>query len=155
MSPRGDRRQKPSSGGAENPRLPVVRKRVATAPAGRGVYRWMNDKGEEMYVGKCKSLKQRLAQTVKSPRKFCEACALEARVIDEDRDAFLTCLGQCPREGFGRIVAGQVQKSVGRQNAILREPVHAELKGHHLERTRPGPPRHPKLNGFEVEEIRR
>ncbi len=64
MSPRGDRRQKPSKAGPENPRFPELRKRVATAPAGPGVYRWMNDTGEVVYVGKAKSLKKRLAQYV-------------------------------------------------------------------------------------------
>jgi excinuclease ABC subunit C len=49
---------------AENPHLEALRKRVASASTGPGIYRWKNDKGDVLYVGKAKNLRKRLAQYV-------------------------------------------------------------------------------------------
>lgn len=47
-----------------NPHLPELQKRVAQAPTDPGVYRWMNDKGEVLYIGKAKNVRNRLKQYV-------------------------------------------------------------------------------------------
>ena len=45
---------------SDNNHLPELRKRVAKASTGPGVYRWLNAKGEVLYVGKAKNLRNRL-----------------------------------------------------------------------------------------------
>ncbi len=45
-------------------RLAVLRERVKQAPTGPGVYRWLNQDGTVLYVGKAKNLKKRLLQYV-------------------------------------------------------------------------------------------
>ncbi len=47
-----------------NPRLATLRKRVAKAPTEPGVYRWMDDEGTVLYVGKAKNLRNRLRSYV-------------------------------------------------------------------------------------------
>ncbi len=44
--------------------LPALRKRVAKAPTDPGIYRWMDDEGKVMYVGKAKNLRKRLQSYV-------------------------------------------------------------------------------------------
>ncbi|MDD5469925.1 MAG: excinuclease ABC subunit UvrC, partial [Candidatus Peribacteraceae bacterium] len=48
----------------KNPHLAQLRSLVAKAPASPGVYRWLNAKGEVLYVGKAKSLRSRLKSYV-------------------------------------------------------------------------------------------
>ena len=43
-----------------NDHLEEIRKRVTKAPTEPGVYRWLNAKGEVLYIGKAKNLKNRL-----------------------------------------------------------------------------------------------
>lgn len=45
----------------ENDRLLGLRKRVAKSPSDPGIYRWLNENGTVLYVGKAKNLKKRLA----------------------------------------------------------------------------------------------
>ena len=45
-------------------RLKSLRKRIAKAPDSPGVYRWLDAKGDVLYVGKAKNLKKRLQQYV-------------------------------------------------------------------------------------------
>lgn len=52
-----------------NPHLAELQKRVAQAPTDPGVYRWMNDKGEVLYIGKAKNLRNRLKQYVQKADK--------------------------------------------------------------------------------------
>ncbi|TSC58422.1 MAG: UvrABC system protein C [Candidatus Peregrinibacteria bacterium Greene0416_19] len=47
-----------------NPHLDELRKRVATAPAGPGIYKWKDAEGTVLYVGKAKNLKNRLRSYV-------------------------------------------------------------------------------------------
>ncbi len=47
-----------------NQRLTTLRKRVAKAPTAPGVYRWLNDEGTVLYVGKAKNLRNRLRSYV-------------------------------------------------------------------------------------------
>jgi excinuclease ABC subunit C len=49
---------------APNPRMEALRKRVKFMPQEPGVYRWFNESGEIIYVGKAKNLKQRLRSYV-------------------------------------------------------------------------------------------
>lgn len=58
---------KSKAGDIDNPNLPSLRKRIAKAPTGPGVYRWKDDEGTVMYVGKAKNLKNRLKQYVTGP----------------------------------------------------------------------------------------
>ena len=62
MSPRG--RRSPKTQAPENPHFPLLRKRVGVAPSDPGIYRWKNDKGDIVYVGKAKNLRKRLSQYV-------------------------------------------------------------------------------------------
>lgn len=48
----------------ENRHLAVLRKRVATAPQSPGVYRWLDEHGTVLYVGKAKNLRNRLRSYV-------------------------------------------------------------------------------------------
>jgi len=48
----------------KNPKLPELRKRVAKAPESPGIYRWMNEEGTILYVGKAKNLRNRLRSYV-------------------------------------------------------------------------------------------
>ncbi len=50
----------------ENPHLTGLRKRVAKAPTCSGIYRWKNAKGEVLYVGKAKNLRDRLRNYVQA-----------------------------------------------------------------------------------------
>ena len=50
-----------------NPHVAPLRKRVAKAPSGPGIYRWMDQKGTVLYVGKAKNLKNRLKSYVQKP----------------------------------------------------------------------------------------
>ncbi len=50
----------------DNPHLPLLRKRVAKAPTCSGIYRWKNEKGEVLYVGKAKNLRERLRNYVQA-----------------------------------------------------------------------------------------
>ncbi|PIR48484.1 hypothetical protein COU80_02105 [Candidatus Peregrinibacteria bacterium CG10_big_fil_rev_8_21_14_0_10_55_24] len=43
-----------------NPHLPALRKRVGKVPQNPGIYRWLNEQGEVLYVGKAKNLRSRL-----------------------------------------------------------------------------------------------
>jgi len=45
---------------ASNPRIAALRSRVKKIPQEPGVYRWLNDVGDIIYVGKAKNLRQRL-----------------------------------------------------------------------------------------------
>lgn len=47
-----------------NPRLATLRKRVAMVPAQPGVYRWLDEEGTVLYVGKAKNLRNRLRSYV-------------------------------------------------------------------------------------------
>lgn len=51
-----------------NPHLPKLRKRVGSAPKAPGIYRWLNEEGTVLYVGKAKELRNRLRSYV-SPGK--------------------------------------------------------------------------------------
>ena len=46
--------------------LDELRKRVLSAPMEPGVYRWLNAKGDIIYVGKAKNLKNRMLSYVQS-----------------------------------------------------------------------------------------
>lgn len=48
----------------DNPRLETIRTHVAVAPLKPGVYRWKNELGETVYVGKAKNLRNRLKSYV-------------------------------------------------------------------------------------------
>ncbi len=48
----------------ENPRLRALRKRVAAATTEPGIYRWLDEKGDVLYVGKAKNLRNRLRSYV-------------------------------------------------------------------------------------------
>ncbi len=48
----------------ENPRLPILRRRVAKSPQEPGIYRWLNGEGTVLYVGKAKNLRNRLRSYV-------------------------------------------------------------------------------------------
>jgi len=50
--------------GSDNPHLPSLRKRVARASAGPGVYRWKDQAGTVLYIGKAKNLRNRLRSYV-------------------------------------------------------------------------------------------
>ena len=45
-------------------RLKQLRSRIAKAPTESGIYRWLNDKGDVLYVGKAKNLRARLKSYV-------------------------------------------------------------------------------------------
>ena len=50
--------------------LEELRKRIAKAPTSSGIYRWLNAKGDVLYIGKAKNLKNRLKSYVqKEPDK--------------------------------------------------------------------------------------
>lgn len=49
-----------------NPHIEKLRKIVAKAPLSPGVYRWLNEKGEVLYVGKAKNLRNRLKSYVQA-----------------------------------------------------------------------------------------
>lgn len=49
-----------------NDRLQELQKRVASAPTSPGVYRWMNAKGDVLYIGKAKNLRNRLKSYVQN-----------------------------------------------------------------------------------------
>ncbi|MDP7069482.1 MAG: GIY-YIG nuclease family protein [Candidatus Peribacteraceae bacterium] len=50
--------------------LEELRKRITKAPTDAGVYRWLNAKGDVLYIGKAKNLKNRLKSYVqKEPDK--------------------------------------------------------------------------------------
>jgi excinuclease ABC subunit C len=50
-------------------RITVLRKRVATAPAEPGIYRWLDATGRILYVGKAKNLRNRLRSYVAPVKK--------------------------------------------------------------------------------------
>ncbi|MBI2635773.1 excinuclease ABC subunit UvrC [Candidatus Peregrinibacteria bacterium] len=50
----------------EEDRLSNLRKRVARAPQDPGVYKWLDDNGRVLYVGKAKNLRKRLSSYVRS-----------------------------------------------------------------------------------------
>lgn len=50
--------------------LQKLRKRIAQAPTGPGVYRWLGSEGEILYVGKAKDLRQRLRSYVAPAAKL-------------------------------------------------------------------------------------
>jgi excinuclease ABC subunit C len=52
----------------DNPHLEALRKRVASASTAPGIYRWLNDKGDVLYVGKAKNLRKRLTSYVQQKR---------------------------------------------------------------------------------------
>lgn len=52
---------------AENPHLASLQKRIAKAPQDAGVYRWKDEEGTILYVGKAKNLRNRLKQYVTGP----------------------------------------------------------------------------------------
>lgn len=54
----------PSLRPAPNPRMERLRARVRAMPQEPGVYRWIDDRGEIIYVGKAKNLRQRLRSYV-------------------------------------------------------------------------------------------
>lgn len=58
---------KAKSDSAENPHLATLRKRIAKAPEDAGVYRWKDEEGTILYVGKAKNLRNRLKQYVTGP----------------------------------------------------------------------------------------
>ncbi len=62
MPNRGARLPKTSAPG--NPHLLMLQERVRTAPTQPGIYRWKNEKGDVLYVGKAKNLRKRLSQYV-------------------------------------------------------------------------------------------
>lgn len=51
-----------------NPHLPQLRKRVSQSPTGPGIYRWLDEKGTVLYVGKAKNLRKRLSNYVQGKR---------------------------------------------------------------------------------------
>ena len=53
----------------ESDRLLQLRKRVAKSPSDPGIYRWLNENGTVLYVGKAKNLKKRLASYVRPAKK--------------------------------------------------------------------------------------
>ncbi|MDD4319666.1 MAG: GNAT family N-acetyltransferase, partial [Candidatus Peribacteraceae bacterium] len=55
-----------------NPRIATLRKRVASAPTGPGVYRWLNEERTVLYVGKAKNLRNRLRSYVSPARGAAE-----------------------------------------------------------------------------------
>ncbi len=61
-----------------NPRLPDLRKRVAKSPTGPGIYRWLDEKGTVLYVGKAKNLRKRLASYVRAAPRGRSSAALRA-----------------------------------------------------------------------------
>ncbi len=52
------------SNGTENSHLPTLRRRIARASTGPGVYRWKDQEGTVLYVGKAKNLRNRLRSYV-------------------------------------------------------------------------------------------
>ncbi len=53
----------------ETDRLSELRKRVSKAPADFGIYKWLDEGGRVLYVGKAKNLRKRLASYVAPPKK--------------------------------------------------------------------------------------
>jgi excinuclease ABC subunit C len=65
MPNRGSSRPKaPLRGVPENPHLPLLQDRVGSTTTSPGIYRWLDEKGTVMYVGKAKNLRKRLSQYV-------------------------------------------------------------------------------------------
>lgn len=58
------KKQPASKNGFENVHLPALRKRIAKAPENPGIYRWKDESGTVLYVGKAKNLKNRLKSYV-------------------------------------------------------------------------------------------
>jgi excinuclease ABC subunit C len=54
----------PKKSAVKNPRLATLRRRVAQAPEDPGVYRWLDEEGTVLYVGKAKNLRNRLRSYV-------------------------------------------------------------------------------------------
>ena len=54
----------------DDQRLQSLRKRLAKAPSGPGIYKWLDDAGRVLYVGKAKNLKKRLLSYLPSPKKM-------------------------------------------------------------------------------------
>jgi len=46
------------------PDFTTLKKRIAQAPTGPGVYRWLNKDGDLLYVGKAKNIRNRLKSYV-------------------------------------------------------------------------------------------
>lgn len=53
----------------ESDRLSQLRKRVSKAPSDPGIYKWLDDAGRVLYVGKAKNLKKRLTSYVAEKKK--------------------------------------------------------------------------------------
>lgn len=68
-----------------NPSLPTLRRRVAQAPTSPGVYRWKDEEGTVLYVGKAKNLRNRLRNYVQEGNKrsaWTEIMMHQARDFD-------------------------------------------------------------------------
>ncbi len=52
----------------QDDRLSVLRKRVATSPTDPGIYRWLDENGRVLYVGKAKNLRKRLGSYVREQK---------------------------------------------------------------------------------------
>ena len=52
----------------KNPHLTQLKSLVAKMPTGPGVYRWLNDKGDVLYIGKAKNLRNRLKSYILSKK---------------------------------------------------------------------------------------
>ncbi len=67
----------------ENDRLLTLRKRAAQAPTESGIYKWLDENGRVLYVGKAKNLKKRLLSYLPPPRKTKDGLPSVARSAKE------------------------------------------------------------------------
>lgn len=68
----------------------TLRRRIARAPTGPGVYRWMNENGDVLYVGKAKNLRARLRSYVAAPDKQLGPWKLSLRAQLRDFNVTVT-----------------------------------------------------------------
>ncbi len=66
-----------------DPRLALLRKRVAKVPQEPGVYRWLDKDGAVMYVGKAKNLKNRMQTYVQEGEKRSAWTEIMVRQIED------------------------------------------------------------------------
>ncbi len=59
----------PATKNVANKHMSQLRKRVAKAPIDPGIYRWLDKKGNTLYIGKAKNLRNRLKSYLQEPDK--------------------------------------------------------------------------------------